>query len=72
VISFDEKRETMEKFMSKEYAKMLVDYFASVEAGGEDGWLKLSATEKEERGITVFVGKVTVKEWLEKNKAAFE
>jgi festuclavine dehydrogenase len=42
-----------------------------VEAGGEDDWLKLSAEEKEKRGITVWVGKVTVKEWLEKNKAAF-
>jgi festuclavine dehydrogenase len=42
-----------------------------VEAGGEDGWLTLSDEEKEERGITVWVGKTTLKEWLEKNKAAF-
>jgi hypothetical protein len=58
--------------VSKEYAKALVDYFALVEAGGEDDWLKLSTEEKEKRGITIWVGNVTVKEWLGKNKARFK
>jgi hypothetical protein len=64
-------KQTLGAFMSQEYANALADYFASVEAGGEDGWLKLSAEEKEEKGIAVFIGTVTVKEWLEKNKATF-
>lgn len=62
----------MGAFMSKDYAAALADYYASVEAGGEDSWLKLSAEDKQQAGIAVFVGKVTVKEWLEKNKAVFE
>ena len=58
--------------MSKDYAEALADYFAMVEAGGEDKWTKLSEEEKEQKGLAVWVGRVTVREWLEKNKAAFD
>ncbi|KAH6913018.1 NmrA family protein [Coprinopsis sp. MPI-PUGE-AT-0042] len=45
--------------------------YASIEAGAEDKWLKLSTEEKERTGVAVVIGRVTVKKWLEKNKAAF-
>ncbi|KAH6912962.1 NmrA family protein [Coprinopsis sp. MPI-PUGE-AT-0042] len=71
-ISLDEMKQIFGAVIKKDYADALADYYASVEAGGEDNWLKLSAEEKERMGIAVVVGKVTVKEWLKKNKSAFE
>jgi hypothetical protein len=54
-----------------EHAHLYI-YRVYLEAGGEANWLKLSAEEKERKRIAVVVGKVTVKDWLEKNKSLLE
>ncbi|EAU86439.1 ergot alkaloid biosynthetic protein A [Coprinopsis cinerea okayama7 len=40
-------------------------------AGTEERWASLSTEEQEKMGLKVFVGKTSVKEWVERNKGLF-
>ncbi|KAH6903074.1 NmrA family protein [Coprinopsis sp. MPI-PUGE-AT-0042] len=52
------------------WAKYLIDLEVDIEKDGtEERWFNLSAEEAEKEGVEVFKGKVTVREWVEKNKA---
>jgi hypothetical protein len=52
------------------WAKGLIDLEVDIEKDGtEEAWFNMSAEEAEKQGVVVFKGKVTAREWFEKNKA---
>ncbi|EAU86323.1 NmrA family protein [Coprinopsis cinerea okayama7 len=57
--------------MSEEVAKWLIQAELEVEAGSEEKWGTLTAEEQEKLKVKVFVGTMTVRDWVEKNKAGF-
>ncbi|KAH6902719.1 NmrA family protein [Coprinopsis sp. MPI-PUGE-AT-0042] len=55
------------------WMKLLIDQEVDIENNGiEEVWWNLPEEEAKKLGVEVFKGKTTAREWVEKNKAAFD
>ncbi|KAH6903075.1 NmrA family protein [Coprinopsis sp. MPI-PUGE-AT-0042] len=55
------------------WMKLLIDQEVDIENNGiEEAWWNMPEEEAKKLGVEVFKGKTTAREWVEKNKAAFD